>query len=784
MHPMITKLRSAGVNVDKDVTGIWCSQDRKSWAVSLGDWASEDTAKAVRSVIKDVEIDAEFVPDRKKYPIRVKSITTKPFASRRQLRKCYALLKQGKTSWDCAKWLKETENVKKLPESVAKKEHTGIIIALYPDEESTNKIQEISRAAFGEEVEDVHLTLKYLGKVDRGEACFECLARAVLSTALSCSSVDGLVSGVGRFFNEDEQAVYLSVDSKDVLAVYNHLCMALGVEDASEHGFDPHITIGYSEQTPNIQFSQFPIKLDTIALCYGDIHMKIPLVGQINSGPELYPEEPTKMSYRSKAVWTTAYVNDLPDSAFLYVEPGKKVNGRAFPLSKRHFPYKDASGKVDLPHLRNAIARIPQSNAPGLNKAAVQARARKLLGSSNKSVMSSIKGSLTVFKQADGKLRWVLFSSNPYKDKDDEYVTQLAHERDISVLDKENYNGQVLRLWHVGEPYFDDINDWTTVKAGPGADIGQCDFAAMHGRIRIESGTFYNETDGQAIADHADELEASLAFAHPKRQPDRRGGFLNIKSFERSLTPRDMASNPFTSLMVSKEETIMDAKKLKAFKDLGVDIDKVLNGAEKVQKKADRTAPFRMKANAAVDAVEEAEDEEDDEGDISAKLDKLTMQMQALQQTIKEGDTALEPEERLEDLLVAELTVGELQDIVNSAVSTKSIEPIGIALKAIIEEIEEIKTLLTSKSVQSVVDEVARMKAKLERQSARLKATASKVRELDEEKPRILHRGMRPSESDDTLLLDDDDAELSAKSSSANPFSWIDEFIQKPEAGR
>ena len=88
-----------------------------------------------------------------------------------------------------------------------------------------------------------------------------------------------------------------------------------------------------------------------------------------------------------KAVWTTKYVNDLPNSSFLYVESGEDDgDGKRVPRSKRHFPYKDANGKVDLAHLRNAIARIPQSNAPGLDdakKASLQARARRMLESAD-----------------------------------------------------------------------------------------------------------------------------------------------------------------------------------------------------------------------------------------------------------------------------------------------------------------------------------------------------------------------------------------------------------------
>jgi phage I-like protein len=81
------------------------------------------------------------------------------------------------------------------------------------------------------------------------------------------------------------------------------------------------------------------------------------------------------------AQWTTAYINDLADSAFLHVESGGKKDseGKTVPRSLRHFPYKDASGKIDLPHLRNAIARIPQAKIEGLDADALQKKAQRLL---------------------------------------------------------------------------------------------------------------------------------------------------------------------------------------------------------------------------------------------------------------------------------------------------------------------------------------------------------------------------------------------------------------------
>jgi len=64
------------------------------------------------------------------------------------------------------------------------------------------------------------------------------------------------------------------------------------------------------------------------------------------------------------AEWDTAYVNDLPDSAFAVILPGgeKDESGRTVPRSLRKLPHHDASGSVDLPHLRNALSRESQAD--------------------------------------------------------------------------------------------------------------------------------------------------------------------------------------------------------------------------------------------------------------------------------------------------------------------------------------------------------------------------------------------------------------------------------------
>jgi hypothetical protein len=84
-------------------------------------------------------------------------------------------------------------------------------------------------------------------------------------------------------------------------------------------------------------------------------------------------------------IWTRRYINDLPDAAFAIILPGgeKDEEGKTKPRSLRKFPHHDATGKIDLPHLRNANARVPQSDLTPEQKAEAQRhldRHKKALG--------------------------------------------------------------------------------------------------------------------------------------------------------------------------------------------------------------------------------------------------------------------------------------------------------------------------------------------------------------------------------------------------------------------
>lgn len=63
------------------------------------------------------------------------------------------------------------------------------------------------------------------------------------------------------------------------------------------------------------------------------------------------------MPEAERAQMVAAAINQLPDSAFAYIEPGgtKDEQGRTVPRSLRHFPIHDAA------HVRAALSRAPQS---------------------------------------------------------------------------------------------------------------------------------------------------------------------------------------------------------------------------------------------------------------------------------------------------------------------------------------------------------------------------------------------------------------------------------------
>jgi 2'-5' RNA ligase len=151
--------------------------------------------------------------------------------------------------------------------------------------------------------------------------------------------------------------------------------------------------------------------------------------------------------------------------------------------------------------------------------------------------------SLSVFKDASGRYRWLLFSSTAFRDQDGEIVSTKALADDVARADQDGDYGP-LRWWHV-----------------PGLDIGDCDFNAMQGRVLIESGTFRDEAYGPLVAAKAADLGVSLGFKHAHTEPDADKVFHSIRRFERSLVPLPYPSNLYTAVHIQEISTVDETKK-------------------------------------------------------------------------------------------------------------------------------------------------------------------------------------------------------------------------------
>lgn len=141
------------------------------------------------------------------------------------------------------------------------------------------------------------------------------------------------------------------------------------VFDTSDSNVIEISTITASTDTDDTDYVSLGYGAEEVKLIVEDLISEYSEVSEDNSYYKLIEEVESLTSNISKTLekdlakkWTTKYINSLPNSAFIIVEPAYK-SGKSDNKNARHLPYKDANGKVDLPHLRNALARCGQIKA-------------------------------------------------------------------------------------------------------------------------------------------------------------------------------------------------------------------------------------------------------------------------------------------------------------------------------------------------------------------------------------------------------------------------------------
>ena len=204
-----------------------------------------------------------------------------------------------------------------------------------------------------------------------------------------------------------------------------------------------------------------------------------------------------------KAEWAQAYINDLPDSAFAYIESGgkKDTDGKTTPRGKRYLPYKGADGKVDPAHLRNALSRLKQTDLS--SEARSQALGKLCSAAKGAGIESDLCSQRKSLFEKFGDLLSLFGIKEDYmgdkKDKPDQ-LTELKEKLEALTekvsglkVDEETLKGLKEKIEALEKDFTPDEND-------EGKDV----------KGRIEALEQKQEEGEQSLAQRIEELKGSV----------------------------------------------------------------------------------------------------------------------------------------------------------------------------------------------------------------------------------------------------------------------------------
>ncbi|MEV7674984.1 2'-5' RNA ligase family protein [Streptomyces sp. NPDC088752] len=126
----------------------------------------------------------------------------------------------------------------------------GVMVAFVPPREIAEQLVREG----GQPVDDLHVTLAYLGKAsDYKPEHLAVLPQLISSWAVRQKPVDLRIGGAGKFNNshKGQHVLYASVDIPGGAQMHSDLARYLqghGYRLPSEHGWTPHLTLAYVDQ--------------------------------------------------------------------------------------------------------------------------------------------------------------------------------------------------------------------------------------------------------------------------------------------------------------------------------------------------------------------------------------------------------------------------------------------------------------------------------------------------------------------------------------------------------
>ena len=300
-------------------------------------------------------------------------------------------------------------------------------------------------------------------------------------------------------------------------------------------------------------------------------------------------------------VWGEGKAEELTQAIILAADKATKTeDGKAFPASDYAY-VPDASkpstwklrltstpgGKPDARIVGAAVAALGKGfrgqkvQIPSAALAGVKAKVRAAWRKANPDkkaadIPAAIKeaspGAFTAFKDAQGNWRYLLVSTNMWRDRDGEILPSVAHEGYVAYTDRTK-DMPDLRLWHV-----------------PGSRVGKADWIDYAHGFVLQSGVFDKGMEDVAESLSKEAQGVSHGFFHDK--DDESDIYPWYRDFEASTLPLEKAANEWTEFSAENvKEVIMglsDEKRAYLVEHMGeprvAAIEKVLEEKEEALK--------------------------------------------------------------------------------------------------------------------------------------------------------------------------------------------------------
>jgi 2'-5' RNA ligase len=150
----------------------------------------------------------------------------------------------------------------------------GVMVCLYPPPDVAAQFH----VEGGEEQDNMHVTLAYLGKVDElPEGFADTAVSALQSVATAQANLSGDIGGIGRWAaGDDKDCVYASVDVPGANEFRSKVAAALesaGLPVRKDHCWTAHMTIQYCEPGASVRINHVdpvPVTFSSVWVVVGD----------------------------------------------------------------------------------------------------------------------------------------------------------------------------------------------------------------------------------------------------------------------------------------------------------------------------------------------------------------------------------------------------------------------------------------------------------------------------------------------------------------------------------